>query len=664
MLINYRNEMLHDSASPVYREPAEALRPGQSVTLRFRTRLSAVTGVYVILLGEGFREDYPMGGEGGLFSITISVPEKPGVYWYYFNVNVEGRVYYYGAEGGQTAGIGCVYTEPPPAFQLTVYDANFDTPDWLKNAVIYQIFPDRFARSGDGTAQRGIADHRAKGRKAYYHERWTEKPAYKPEPGEKAYDPSDYFGGTLKGIEQSLEYIKGLGAGAIYLNPIFEAASNHRYNTADYRKVDPVLGTEEDLRSLCEKAAVLGMRVILDGVFSHTGSDSVYFNREGAYGEGGAYNNQESPYYPWYSFEKYPDKYKCWWGFETLPEINEHNPEWQRSIITGEDSVMKHWLRCGAAGYRLDVADELPDEVLVLMRDAVKQTDSNAVLIGEVWEDATTKYSYGTKRAFALGRELDSVTNYPFRNAVIEFLTGKKGSVSLKQFLTSQAVNYPKPMYYALMNLLSSHDVERLRTALSVSIDTRKLSREQQATFFINTAQNQKGEALQRLAAALQYSLPGAPCLYYGDEKGMQGLFDPFNRMPFPSDEGDITEYYRTLARIRSTSDALRTGKTAFFAPHEDCIGILRYVQDGKDAFGKPAQNGIYFVAVNRSDQPRRVVFDFLSHRQLITDEDARKLSDNLRGEARCLLTGKRFVFNDALVEIEIAPYGVLMLQR
>lgn len=663
MLINYKNEMMHDSASPVYRDPAEAVCQGQSVTLRFRTRLSVVTNVYVTLLREGFRQDYPMHAESGMFSVTISAPLEPGVYWYYFNVNVEGRIYYYGAEGGQTTGIGCVYTEPPPSFQLTVYDENFDTPDWLKNAVIYQIFPDRFARSEDDTAQHGIAYHKGKGRKAVYHESWLEKPLYKPLPGEKSYDPCDYFGGTLKGIEQSLGYIKSLGASVIYLNPIFEAASNHRYNTADYRKIDPVLGSEQDFRSLCDKAAGMGIRVVLDGVFSHTGSDSVYFNREGAYGEVGAYRSPQSPYYPWYTFEHYPDKYKSWWGFETLPEVNELNPDWQRFVVTDEDSVMKHWLHSGASGYRLDVADELPDEVIALMRAAVKQADSDAALIGEVWEDATTKYSYGAKRAFALGRALDSVMNYPLRSAVIAFLTGKQDAFFLKSFLTAQAVNYPKPMYYALMNLLASHDVERLRTALSVSIDARKLSREQQATFFISAAQNQKGETLQRLAAALQYALPGAPCVYYGDEKGVQGFFDPFNRMSFPSGEGDITEFYRALSHVRNGSDAMRTGKVAFFAPNDDCIGILRYVLNGKDAFGKPAQNGIYFTAVNRSSQPHRVVFDFLSHRQLITDEDAGKLRDSLNGISHCLLSGQSYTLRDALFEIEIKPYDVIMLQ-
>ena len=663
MLINYKNEMLHDSASPAYRDPAEALHPGQPVTLRFRTRLNSVGAVYVTLLSEGFRHDYPMQGDGGMYSVVINAPDKPDVYWYYFNISVDGKVYYYGAEGGQTAGIGCVYTEQPPAFQMTVYASDFDTPDWLKNAVIYQIFPDRFARGDDNTAQRGVEYHIAKGRKAVLHQRWDESPRYRPLPGEKDYDPSDYFGGTLKGIEQSLDYLKGLGVGLIYLNPVFEAASNHRYNTADYLKVDPVLGDEEDLRRLCTKAAAMGMRIILDGVFSHTGSDSVYFNRTGAYGDGGAYKSQESPYYPWYTFENYPDKYKCWWGFKTLPEVNKHNPEWQRFVVTGEDSVMKHWVHAGAAGYRLDVADELPDDVLALMREAVKEADPDAMLVGEVWEDATTKYSYGAKRAFALGHELDSVTNYPFRNAVIGFLTGKRDAASLQQFLTSQSVNYPKPMYYALMNLLSSHDVERLRIALSASINAKALSREQQATFFISAAQNKRGERLQRLAAALQFSVPGAPFVYYGDEKGMQGFLDPFNRAPFPQGEDDITAYYRTLARIRNESDALRTGKAAFFAPHEDCIGILRYVLDGRDAFGKDKQDGIVFTAINRADKPRRVVFDIASQRQLVTEADVGMLREGLRGRVSCLLTEETVLLNDGLIEVTLPPYGAMLFR-
>lgn len=663
MLINYKNEMLHDSASPVYRDPAEALHPGQSVTLRFRTRLSSVGAVYLTLLSESFRHDYAMHPENGMYSVTISAPDKPDVYWYYFNVSVDGKVYYYGAEGGQTAGLGCVYTEQPPAFQLTVYATGYDTPDWLKNSVIYQIFPDRFARSDDDTAQRGVEYHVQKGRKAALHARWDEAPRYRPLPGEKDYDPSDYFGGTLKGIEQSLDYLKSLGVGAIYLNPVFEAASNHRYNTADYMKIDPVLGSEDDLRRLCEKADAMGMRVLLDGVFSHTGSDSVYFNREGGYGEGGAYRSKESPYFPWYTFEHYPDKYKSWWGFKTLPEVNERNPEWQRFVITGEDSVMKHWVHAGAAGYRLDVADELPDDVLALMRGAVKEADSEAALIGEVWEDATTKYSYGSKRAFALGHELDSVTNYPFRSAVIGFLTGKSNAASLQQFLTAQAVNYPKPMYYALMNLLSSHDVERLRTVLSTSMDAKNLSREQQATFFISPAQNMRGETLQRLAAALQFAVPGAPCVYYGDEKGAQGFLDPFNRGTFPSGETDIIGHYRALARIRNESDALRTGKAAFFAPNEDCIGILRYVLDGRDAFGNEKKDGVVFTAVNRADKPRQIVFDIAGQHQLMTDADIRSLRDKLHGRARCLLTEETYKLNDGLIEMTLPPYGLALLQ-
>ncbi len=663
MLRNLKNEMLHDSASPAYREPAEALKPGQPVTLRFRTRLHSVGAVYVTLMNEGFRQDTPMRLENGAYTVTLNAPAKPDVYWYYFNISVGGTVYYYGAEGGVSAGLGCVYTEHPPAFQFTVYDAAFDTPGWLKNATIYQIFPDRFARSDDDTARRGVEYHRSKGRKAELHERWTDKPRYRPLPGEKNYEPCDYFGGTLKGIAQSLDYIRDLGVSVVYLNPVFEAASNHRYNTADYLRVDPVLGTEDDLRALCEKAASIGIRIILDGVFSHTGSDSVYFNREGAYGEGGAFRSKESPYYPWYTFEQYPEQYKCWWGFKTLPEVNEHNADWQRFVVTGEDSVMKRWLRAGASGYRLDVADELPDDVLARMRESVRQADSEAALIGEVWEDATTKYSYGTKRAFALGRSLDSVMNYPLRSAILGFMTGKQDAEQLRRFLTAQAVNYPKPMYYALMNLLSSHDVERLRTALSAPIDAKALTREQQATFFVSAAQNEKGAALQRLAAVLQFALPGAPSVYYGDEKGMEGFLDPFNRGAFPPGEGDITAHYRTLGRIRGESDALRTGRAAFFAPHEDCVGVLRYVLGGRDAFGNSARDAVFLAAVNRSHRPLRVVFDVLGHQQLITEEDARALRDKLSGQVHCMLTGEAYEFRDGLIELALKPYDAVLLK-
>lgn len=663
MLINYRKEMLHDSTLCEFRDPVGAVTAGMPVALRFHTRLENVEGVYLFLFGEGSREEYLMQQSGEYWQVQISAPVVSGVYWYYFTVKVGGKLCYYGANGGRKGGMGCVYSAPPPAYQLTVYDSDFEVPAWFQKSVMYQIFPDRFRRSNDHTAEKGIEYHRSKGRRVFYHEKWEDKPLFTPLSGEKNYNPCDYFGGTLKGIEESLEYLQGLGVSVVYLNPVFEAASNHRYNTADYFSIDPVLGTVADFESLCRCAACMGIRIILDGVFSHTGSDSIYFNREKTYEGQGAVNSPESEYYPWYTFEHYPDRYRCWWGFTSLPEVNEHDPGWQRFVIEDEDSVIRHWLRAGAKGYRLDVADEIPDDVLAMMYRAARETDPEAVMIGEVWENATTKHSYGARRNYALGGMLDSVTNYPLRNAVIGFLNGVSDACDLKNFLVDQAANYPRPMYYALMNLLSSHDVERVRTALSVRIDPHELSRVKQASFRISDSQNKKGSRRQRLAAMLQYCLPGVPCVYYGDEKGMNGFLDPFNREPFTEAPYDLTEDYQQLAQLRNSADAMQTGHAVFFAPHSDCIGVLRYVIGGLDALGRPAGNGVYFVAVNRADTSRHVVFDLQGRNPLFDGEHQRSLRSVLNGTVGCMMSGTRYTLIEALLEMKMKALSGVWLK-
>ena len=663
MLINYRKEMLHDSTLCEFRDPVGAVTAGTPLTLRFRTRLENVEGVYLFLFGEGRREEYLLQQSDEYWQVQISAPVVSGVYWYYFTVKVGGKLCYYGTGGGRTGGMGCVYSAPPPAYQITVYDPGFEVPAWFQKSVMYQIFPDRFRRSNDQTAEKGIGYHRSRGRQVLYHKKWEERPLFTPLPGKKNYNPCDYFGGTLKGIEESLGYLQGLGVSVVYLNPVFEAASNHRYNTADYFSIDPVLGTVADFESLCRRASSLGIRIILDGVFSHTGSDSIYFNREKTYEGPGAANHPESPYCSWYSFEHYPDRYRCWWGFASLPEVNEHDPGWQRFVIKDENSVIRHWLRAGAKGYRLDVADEIPDDVLAMMHRAARETDPESVIIGEVWEDATTKYSYGAKRNYALGGMLDSVTNYPLRHAVIGFLNGVSDACDLKNFLVDQAANYPRPMYYALMNLLSSHDIERVRTALSVRIDPHELSREQQASFRISDSQNKKGSRRQRLAAMLQYCLPGVPCVYYGDEKGMNGFLDPFNREPFTEVPYDLTGDYRLLAQLRNSADALQTGHVVFFAPHSDCIGVLRYVIGGCDALGRPADDGVYFVAINRADTARHVVFDFLGRNPLFDGEHQRLLRPVLNRTVGCMMSGNQFTLVEGLLEMKMKALSGVWLK-
>jgi glycosidase len=396
----------------------------------------------------------------------------------------------------------------------------------------------------------------------------------------------------------------------LYLNPIVEARSNHRYDTSDYLRVDPILGSNADLVRLCEAGKRLGIRVMLDGVFSHTGADSRYFNRYGSYPDRGAFQGKDSPYYPWYDFRSFPQEYRCWWGFKDLPEVDECNAVWQNFVVTGRDSVVRTWLRRGASGWRLDVADELPDEVLALIRKAAKAEKPDAVILGEVWEDAVIKESYGGRRHYALGESLDSVMNYPFRSVVLRFAHGWLDAYKLRDFLIGQQMNYPKPLYYSLMNLLGSHDVERLRSALASDRVIKDYSREEQKQMHFSHEALEHAVVLEKLCSAIQFAIPGVPSIYYGDEQGMQGVGDPFNRGPFREERQDLHDWYAELAKRRNDSVALSTGEARFFAASADVLLILRYTRGRKDAFGHTADNRAWLIAVNRGKEPMRFTLD------------------------------------------------------
>lgn len=559
---NRNGGVVHDPADEFFRSPFGAVTCGEIVHLRLKAA-GFTEGASFITNGE----EHPMRrDDDGCFSVDFVAPKEPGLVLYSFRLH----------DGLSLGSGGLVGGEAQP-WSITVYDPAFQTPAWAEGAVMYQIFPDRFAPGGDAFA-RGVRYHRDLGRSIEVHKAWDEPVKWAPLPGEAHYRPDDFYGGTLRGITGRLPALRDMGVDCIYLNPIFESDSNHRYNTADYRRVDPMLGDEADFRALCGRARELGMRVILDGVFSHTGDDSVYFNRYGRYAGPGAYQSEESPYYPWYDFRRFPDDYRCWWNFRSLPEVQETNRSWQRFVVSGEDAVIPHWLRCGAGGWRLDVADELPDEVIDLMRRSVKETDPEALLLGEVWEDATTKISYGARRRYALGGGLDSVMNYPFRVAMLDFALGRKNADAFRDFLVGQRLNYPAPMYRCLMNLLGSHDTARLRSVLGSGTDGSDLSREQQAEFVLTPEQDALGRARQKLCAAVQFALPGMPSVYYGDEEGMQGLRDPFCRGAYRRAEGELREDYAALSRARRESPALRCGDAAFASWGQDTVLILRYV--------------------------------------------------------------------------------------
>ena len=429
---------------------------------------------------------------------------------------------------------------------------------------------------------------------------WGGQPYWRPnERGEVT--NSDYFGGTLRGIEEKLPYLKSLGVTCLYMNPVFESHSNHRYDTADYSKIDPLLGDEEDFRALCQAAKELGIRVVIDGVFSHTGSDSVYFNREGRYPTPGAYNSQQSPYYPWYSFRQWPDSYDCWWNFDTLPNVQETNPSYD-AYINGKEGIVRKWLAAGASGWRLDVADELPDPFLDNLTAAAKAQRPDALVLGEVWEDASNKTAYGVRRRYLLGQQLDTVMNYPFRDAILGFLLGGDPR-NFAETVESICENYPPQCLRLLMNHIGTHDTERALTILGGEPAGNR-GREWQAAQHLSPEQREIGLKRLRLASLIQYLLPGVPCIYYGDEAGMEGYRDPFNRACYPwGHEGlNLLTWYKGLGQLRAQEKPV-LGQGLYRTLHADgnLLAFERFV------FTETTRESLT-VVVNRSSRPQSVL--------------------------------------------------------
>lgn len=496
-------------------------------------------------------------------------PQKPGLYFYWFEASTAQGCLYVCHEA---AGIGNIFYERKELFQLTVFDPSFKTPDWIKGGVIYQIFPDRFYREGSFLTENVPNDRTLL-------EDWGSLP---PQGGGK-YCGKCYFGGNFKGITKKLPYLKTLGVTTIYLNPIFESHSYHRYHTADFMKTDSLLGNTQDFSDLCKAAKDCGIRIILDGVFSHVGSDSIYFNLYGRYREQGAYQSKESKYYDWFDFKKWPDEYRSWWGVADLPEVKEENPSYS-NFITGENGVAEHWLNCGASGWRLDVADELPDKFLENLRKRVKQCNPDNIIVGEVWEDASNKISYGNRRHYLEGEQLDSVMNYPWRNGIIEYLKKHEASY-IEEAVMSILEHYPKQSVDVLMNMLGTHDTIRILTCLTGESSAWKDTAWKQYTH-LSPDQRAQGLKLMHFAASIQFFLPGVPCIYYGDEAGMEGYEDPFNRQCYPwgNEDTNLLEWYRSLSAIRSACPAMKAGSYRSVAVHGGLYAFARTDEKGEDS--------------------------------------------------------------------------------
>ena len=451
-----------------------------------------------------------------------------------------------------SAGLYAVCTEDGwQADTFTVTDEQYPAPAFMDNGIIYQVFVDRFARGGEVLKRED----------AVYLE-WDDTPEYKRnEKGELK--NNTLFGGTLWGVAEKLDYIASLGAGSIYLSPICKAYSNHKYDTDDYLTVDEGFGGDEALKHLIDEGAKRGIKIILDGVFNHVGEHSIYFTS--------AVNDPESPYREWFSFSDYPNDYDCWWGCRNLPKTVKC-VSFRRFIC---EQVIPKYMAMGIGGYRLDVVDEYVNEFTHEICAAVKKTDPRACIIGEVWEDASTKVAYGEDKDYFRGHSLDSVTNYPFRDGIIRFF--RYGDIAhLSGVLAYQLTHYPKAKLLRLMNTLGTHDTPRIITALAGY--EGDMSADDAAVYRLTEEEYALGAMRLRAAYGLLVSLPGTPCLYYGDEIGMQGRSDPFNRYAYPwgKEDNEMLAFFKKAGSLRKNSLPLTRGDTEILQADSGIFVIKR----------------------------------------------------------------------------------------
>ena len=558
--------VIHNSQESQYRRPFGAVVSGEKVRLSIDVNKEVQVSLKIIKMNGTINTiiaDKQYLNNGFFkYSAEIDTLGYKGILEYYFEIKDESNYLYYGNNYERLGGIGVSYRQDPVPYQITVYKES-KVPDWYKEGVIYQIFVDRFF---NGNEDGSILNPK---RHSFIYGDWSDDHMYIKDTSGRILR-CDFYGGNLKGVIKKLGYLKDLGVSIIYLNPIFKSSSCHKYDTADYEEIDEMFGTTETFQMLCKEAAKVGIRIILDGVFSHTGADSKYFNKFNNYEELGAFQSPESKYYKWFSFIEYPNKYECWWGIDNQPNVNELEPSYVEYMVKGENSIIKKWMDIGASGWRLDVADELPDEFIKIIKSKMKEVNSESVLIGEVWEDASNKVSYSSKREYFYGEELDSVTNYPFREILINFVKGYIKSDKLKKRFMSLYENYPIENFYSCMNVLGTHDTERILSVLDNKI------------------------YLMKLIVGLQMTFPGVPIIYYGDEAGLEGGKDPDNRKTYPwgNENKEILDLYKLFINIRNNEEALKKGNFKFYDTDLDvCV------------YERTFNNEKVIVAVNTSEE-------------------------------------------------------------
>lgn len=570
-------EFIFDSKNINYKKPFGAVKAGEEITLYAKAK----DGVYIKSLRVVFERD----GEGE-YSFDMKFCGKDFDYSCFQGVATLGRgLYFYHFVADTEIGELNIFSKEDTSWQLSVYDEDFVPNTRQNGGIIYHIFVDRFNRGADKKAifnKNGVLKD------------WNEPITVVDSDG--VYRANDFYGGNLQGIIDKLDYLKSLNVSMIYLSPIFKSSSNHRYDIGDYEKIDELLGDEKKFKELIDKADALGMDIILDGVFNHTGSDSKYFNRFGNYNTIGACQSKESKYYDWYNFINYPDEYECWWGVTVTPSVNENNKTY-REFILGKKGVLKKWTRLGVKGWRLDVVDELPEDFVEAIRKCVHEVKPDALIIGEVWEDASNKVSYGKRRHYLLGKELDGVMNYPFREGILTYAMGGS-AIDFYNKINVIVENYPKSHLLNSMVLIGSHDTVRSITYLS-GHNADGLSKPDKINLRLNEEEYNLALKRQKIASTLQYMLPGMPSVYYGDEIAMEGYEDPLNRMPMQWDKmnKDLLMHYRSLGNIRTEYKDAMIGDT-IFEKYSNGLLVMDRVSDTKSLriVANTTGNSAYFT--------------------------------------------------------------------
>ncbi len=555
------------------------------------------------------------------FEVTLSLAElcengDNGLFYYSISVNIGDRKLYTNTCNNVDYNFE---NEPKNKFRLLVFSPTFNVPRWLGSNIIYHIFVDRFANSN---ILGNMCDDIAKDVYRDWVPQFAEIPG-----GDVANDK--FFGGDIEGILKKIDYLTSLGVGTVYLSPIFESPSNHRYDTSDYEHVDARIGGDASLIKLISFLEKKGMKVILDGVFNHTGSDSKYFDKFGKHTALGAYQSADSPYYDWFNFRNFPDEYECWWNIDIMPRLDHSNIRCRR-FFTGERGIGAKYAELGIGGWRLDVADELNDDFLNEFRRSVKHASNNeAVIIGEVWENAADKISYGKRREYLRGYQLDSVMNYPIRTAIIDFVMNRDGR-QLYNTLTEIYSSYPRIVADSLMNLLGTHDTERILTVLS-GAGTDSMSNPELSSFRLNEMQKRVAKQRLKVASIIQYTVYGTPSLYYGDEVGLEGGRDPFCRLPYPwgDEDTELLDHYVKLGNIRKKHSAFDGGDFT-----------VNDYGDGKFVYTRSNSKERIMIIANSSDRP---------------------FSVDIGGKCIDLLNGKRF---SGRVEISPISARILKMQK